>query len=437
MIQGIYKPRRPKESKFYQLVEKKSEEFIRDYSERFEKRYGYYRPIITEVINKFLECGDLSRGFARVRCDECGHEYLLSFSCKCRSFCPSCHQKRVLEFSEHLKDEILEEVPHRQIVFVIPKMLRIYFLHDRKLLSKLAQCAYRAIKEIYRAILGRKDVVSPGVVIAIQTHGNLLQFHPHLHALVTDGCFGKDGTFYLLPEIPPETLEKVFSHQVFRMLLEEGKIREDLVKKITSWRHSGFSVHKEVRVNGCDCRGLENLAQYILRAPFSQEKMLVSPKEDSVIYRCKMKPGMKQNFQIFNPLEWLAAVTSHIPDKGEHMVIYYGWYSNRSRGERKKTEEDSSTPKVIEPVLSSKEYRSRWSRLIRKIYEVDPLICPECGGEMRIISFIEQKELIHRILAQLGISKEGPSRSPPVRETSPEITYEPFYDDMVYEEWAA
>ncbi len=105
--------------------------------------------------------------------------------------------------------------------------------------------------------------------MAIQTHENLLQFHPHLHALVSDGCFGEDGTFYLLPNNSVVALEKVFSHHVFQMLLEEGKIREELVKKISSWKHSGFSVHKEVRVLGSDRKGLENLAQYILRAPFS------------------------------------------------------------------------------------------------------------------------------------------------------------------------
>ena len=48
-------------------------------------------------MGKFLDCGDLEHGFARVRCDHCQHEYLLAFSCKGRWFCPSCHQKKVWE----------------------------------------------------------------------------------------------------------------------------------------------------------------------------------------------------------------------------------------------------------------------------------------------------------------------------------------------------
>lgn len=70
-------------------------------------------PVMT-VIYKYLDCGDLHLGFARVRCEECGHEYLLAFSCKRRQFCPSCHQKRVVEYGEWLLTNVLKDVPHRQ-----------------------------------------------------------------------------------------------------------------------------------------------------------------------------------------------------------------------------------------------------------------------------------------------------------------------------------
>jgi NAD-dependent SIR2 family protein deacetylase len=58
-----------------------------------------------------MECGDLHFGFARVKCQECGHEYLLAYSCKRRHFCPSCHQKRVVEFGEWLCSQVLKLVP--------------------------------------------------------------------------------------------------------------------------------------------------------------------------------------------------------------------------------------------------------------------------------------------------------------------------------------
>ena len=48
------------------------------------------------MIERFIACGDPREGFARIYCDACRHEFLLAYSCKTRTFCPSCHQKRVL-----------------------------------------------------------------------------------------------------------------------------------------------------------------------------------------------------------------------------------------------------------------------------------------------------------------------------------------------------
>ena len=74
--------------------------------------------------------------------------------------------------------------------------------------------------------------------------------------------------------------------------------------------------------------------------------------------------------KVFDALEWLAAMCSHIPDRGEQMVRYYGYYSPAfrgiSRGKRKETEDDA-VPCILEADKSSKEYRKNWARLIQKI----------------------------------------------------------------------
>ena len=79
-------------------------------------------------------------------------------------------------------------------------------------------------------------------------------------------------------------------------------------------------------------------------------------------------------------------------------VRYYGYYSNVSRGKRKKSDQDELIPSTLEPDGSSKEYRKNWARLIQKIYEVDPLTCPKCQGRMRILAFIEDEQVIEKIL---------------------------------------
>jgi Transposase zinc-binding domain len=86
---GVYHPRQPQPSSLYQLVERFYPEFERVYSERYQERYGFWRPIIARAVEKFLKCGDLKEGFARVRCSKCRHELFVAFSCRGRCFCRS------------------------------------------------------------------------------------------------------------------------------------------------------------------------------------------------------------------------------------------------------------------------------------------------------------------------------------------------------------
>jgi len=88
---GVYKPRRPHASLLFRLVSDHLHRLQTVYDDRFAREYGPWRPVVAQVADKFLTCGVLDHGFARIRCDACTHEYLLAFSCKCRYCCPSCH----------------------------------------------------------------------------------------------------------------------------------------------------------------------------------------------------------------------------------------------------------------------------------------------------------------------------------------------------------
>jgi hypothetical protein len=111
---------------------------------------------------------------------------------------------------------------------------------------------------------------------------------------------------------------------------------------------------------------------------------------------------------------------SHIPNRGEQMVRYYGYYSNVSRGKRKEKGTDDVIPCLLEPKVNSKAFRKNWARLIQKIYEVDPLICPKCKGAMRIISLIEDAQVIRDILTHLdsGWSDQDRHRKSTTRQTA-------------------
>ena len=186
---GVYRPRRPRASPLYRLLDEHFQSFATVYDERFAPRWGPWRRVVAEVVEKFLACGILTQGFARVRCGGCRHEYLLAFSCKCRYFCPSCHAKRLAGWSLWLEEILLAPVPHRQVVVLtVPKRLRPYFLYNRGLLGDVSRVAARMLTACIRATTGEQQL-AVGIVAPFLTHGSLANWHPHLHLLVTDGGF--------------------------------------------------------------------------------------------------------------------------------------------------------------------------------------------------------------------------------------------------------
>ncbi len=163
------------------------------------------------------------------------------------------------------------------------------------------------------------------------------------------------------------------------MLKKEGKITDAVIENMLSWRHSGFHVYVGDRIYSDDKASLGNLARYIIRACFSQERMVYIPAEAfddntaKIVYTSKDRKIRK----IFNALDWLA-------------------------------------------------------RLIQKIYEVDPMICPKCWGKMHIISFIEELDVIEKILRHLGLW-DNRNHDPPQPVTSdsiPDLVYD-FSDSQI------
>jgi hypothetical protein len=210
--------------------------------------------------------------------------------------------------------------PHRQYVFTVPKILRGAF-HQRYRLGELCRIVGRLLSEAYR----EADLDGqPGFILFVQTFGDLVTFHPHIHALVTDGVFHPNGVFRVLPPIPADLLEQQLRRAVLEMLLADEVIDEDLVAKLLSWQHSGFSVDNQVRIEAGDNDGRQQLARYMIRAPFSPDKTEYKSEQGVIVYRSKPHAMLKRNFQIMPGAKWLEMLLQHVPDRGEHLVRYSG-----------------------------------------------------------------------------------------------------------------
>ena len=137
----------------------------------------------------------------------------------------------------------------------------------------------------------------------------------------------------------------------------------------------------------------------------------------------------------FSALEFLARLTPHITDKWESTVRYFGHYSHRARGKRNKEQaaledakNEKAQPDILLPPPEQKVKASRtWAALIKRVFEVDPLLCPRCKSSMKIKAFITDSAEVKRLLKHLdipGFEKPLPisGPDPPVR-----IVYDPEY----------
>jgi len=290
------------------------------------------------------------------------------------------------------------------------------------------------------AALNQPDA-APGVVLTLHTFGDYLNFHPHIHAIATDGLFDRGGAFTPLPETQLRALRDLFRAKVFRLLVQRKLLSPALVHKFMQWKHSGFNLFRGDPVPGTHRAELESLAQYILRHSFSVERMTYFAHNGRVIYHSRLNPTTRRNFEVFTATDFLAAITQHIPEKGAQTVKYYGYYSNKACGLRAKrpachaerSEASLESPSLL-PQVRRKIPSRTWRELIKKAWDVDPMLCPKCGGQMRLISLIEDDPTIEKILRHLELW-EGPVRRTDRAPPPPlELGYirEPFYDDLPF-----
>ncbi len=298
----------------------------------------------------------------------------------------------------------------------------------RELLGGLAHAAWETVLELMCAAAGEEGM-RPGMVAVVQTAGDLANWHPHVHAIVSRGGWTRDWEWVPVAYVDEHAAELLFRHKVMRMLRDEGLLTQERTELLLSWRHTGFSVHNRVRVEPEDQPAVERLARYIMRPPISLERVQWGG-EGVVHYRAKgghdgraREPG--DVAEAFDPAEFVARVIMHIPEPRRHLVRYYGWYSNVLRGKRRRKADagdgEGGGARVGVPSRTERDearnaraLRRSWAQLIKRIYEADPLLCPSCGSEMKVIAFITGHDVVDAILSHLERKEAQEARAPPI-----------------------
>jgi hypothetical protein len=246
-----------------------------------------------------------------------------------------------------------------------------------------------------------------------------MRWNPHYHCLVLEGGIDEAGSFHHIPIRDTSLLTEVFRRQVLKLFVDRGLLDHRFALKILSWKHSGFSVDASVCIPASSKKARVNLSQYIIRPPVSLQKILYSRSNNTIVYKTKYNAYWGENIKLFKASDFIAELTMHIPPKHKHLIRYYGLYSSRTKGKavkdgslakfgykatpRKKSSQDPEMETV-----SNKASRQSWARLIQKVYEVDPLICPKCRSKMKIIAVITDPSEVNKILECLKRNNAPP-----------------------------
>jgi hypothetical protein len=347
---------------------------------------------------RYLECGILAHGFARARCGECGHDFLIAFSCKGRGVCPSCNARRMAETAAHLVDQVFPPLPVRQWVLSVPKRLRHFLQRDSEALGAVLHILLRVIEARLRQRSGCPGG-RLGAVSFVQRFGSALNAHVHFHCCVIDGVIavGEDGQVHFAEAaaLAPEDLAAVQQQvraRVLRWFARAGHLDPADARDMAGWHHGGgFSLDASVKIEGPDRSGLERLLRYCARPPFALER-LEQLGDDQLLSRfAKPLPDGRTELRL-TPLELIERLAALIPPPRIHRHRYHGVLAPNAPLRAQVTALAPQPPAPLPEVAHAPHAPARylWAALLARIYEIMPLLCPYCAGPVRIIAFLTE-----------------------------------------------
>jgi hypothetical protein len=189
----------------------------------------------------------------------------------------------------------------------------------------------------------------------------------------------------------------------------------------------GVSLHANVAVPARDRRRLEKLCRYIARPPVSTQR-LAKLGDGRLLYRLKRKWRDGTTHVVFQPLELVEKLAAIVPPPRIHMIRYRGVLAPRAGSRRDivgPPMSKTANAKVVDDDANDCAHASRrwmfaarWlaaprAKLMQRVFAIDVLECPGCGGKMKILATIHPPEATAAILESLRLSPRAPPLAPP------------------------
>jgi hypothetical protein len=348
----------------YSLVREHLETFLATVREQRGKDVPRY---VEQELRRYLRCGMLCHGFARLLCTACREEILVAYSCKCRGSCPSCSARRMCDVASNLVAHVLPDVPVRQWVLTVPHEVRQVLALRPEALTAQNRIFVEEVARWQReqAAAGGIAGGETGSITFVQRFNATLGTFVHFHVIVPDGVFEREDSQLAFHEGPAPSREDVaaiaarveartsrwlrrrkllderpaedrsneahdptpleacmqmslFGGEYLRLDDEGARVPLDgerfQARGKSPWAAevNGFNIHAGVTVRAGDREGLEKLCRYCARPPFSLERM--SRMDDGrIAYRLRKPRKNGATHLVLEPMQLMARLASLIP----------------------------------------------------------------------------------------------------------------------------
>lgn len=334
---------------------------------------------IVKEIEKMLDCCNPAKGFFVGYCEKCKKDVVMHFKCNGK-VCSRCGKEYVDKWARKAKKKVFPEM-HRLVTLTVPADLRIILNGRWDLLKILQDSAHETIEKVATKTLRRK--VKVGVLVGLQTYGQDLKFHPHLHCMVLQKAkFNKE--FVDFKFIPKDLLRKTWRNIVVKNLRKANVSydEKEFIYSMLEKYPNGFVTN--VGENSMNQSGvIKYLARY-MRHPAIANSRIESYDGKNIII--KIDNGKWKEFRKeFTVDEFISSLIQHIPPKNFKVVRWYGIYSRREvRLERCKSKDRQET---ISTFLRGNKKKIR---------------CPHCKNFLKDVMFFvnkppDKKELMQKL----------------------------------------
>jgi hypothetical protein len=347
-----------------------------------------YRNDIEETVQKAIRCGTTDLGYSRYECLGCEGNpkpIFVCFTCKSR-FCHKCGKKYTDDWSDK-QQEMIFNVPHRHMVFTVPKELRNIFFQDRKKLNELSKKVSEVFQFYYRRKSKKRDL-QVGIITVIHTFGRDLKFNPHIHALVTEGAIDNKNEWVSSDFIPYEYLRKSWQKVLLdstKQWFPNNRAVLKLISELYQRYPKGFYVNAEQKMR--DAKGAAKYIGRYLARPAVAEYRIDEYDGKTVRFWYEDHTTKKRVDEALPVYKFLFNLIQHISPKHFRMVGRFGLYSRRSYQRAKNILDLYSfmRTKQLSWVLERKKKKKTYRQRMIEAFDNDPFECPYCHRQMDLV----------------------------------------------------